>query len=61
MAPGLVTVAHLPSTVVPTRRFADGLPVGVQIVSGFLEDKTTLRFEQLLHERLCGYVMPSLD
>lgn len=57
--PGLITVAHLPSTVVPTRRFADGLPVGVQAVSSFLDDKTTLRFAQLLHDRFGGYTMPA--
>ncbi|RUM20454.1 amidase [Rhizobium vallis] len=56
--PGVVTVANLPSTVVPTRRFVDGLPAGAQIVGDFLEDRTTLRFAQLLHDRLGGYEMP---
>ncbi|WP_429817634.1 amidase [Ensifer sp. B1-9] len=57
--PGLITVASLPSTVVPTRRFVDGLPAGVQVVGDFLGDRSTLRFAQLLHERLGGYEMPA--
>lgn len=56
--PGLITVAHLPSTVVPTRRLVGGLPAGVQAVSSFLCDKTTLRFAQLLHDKLGSYTLP---
>jgi len=56
--PGLITIAHLPSVVVPTRLLVNGLPAGVQAVSGFLDDKTALRFAQLLHDRLGGYTLP---
>jgi amidase len=58
MWPGLITIAHLPSVVVPTRRLVNGLPAGVQAVGGFLDDKTTMRFAQLLHDRLGGYTLP---
>jgi amidase len=44
MWPGLVTVAHLPSTVRPIGTGADGLPLGVQIVGPYLHDRTPLRF-----------------
>jgi amidase len=47
MWPGLVTVAHLPSTVRPIGIGADGLPLGVQIVGPYLHDRTTLRFAAL--------------
>ena len=38
----LTTMAYLPATVVPVGRTAGGLPVGVQIVGPYLEDRTTL-------------------
>ena len=39
---GLVGVAYLPSTVIPVGRTRSGLPIGMQIVGPFLEDRTTL-------------------
>ena len=39
---GLATVAYLPATVVPVGRTPAGLPVGIQIVGPYLEDRTTL-------------------
>lgn len=56
--PGLITLASLPSAVAPTRHFTDGLPTGIQIVSGFLEDRTTLRFAQLVEEEFGGFIAP---
>ncbi|MBR1177199.1 amidase [Bradyrhizobium sp. KB893862 SZCCT0404] len=56
--PGLVTVANLPATAVPTRRLVGGLPAGIQIVGPYLGDRTTLKFAQLLDERLGGFVPP---
>ena len=56
--PGLITVVNLPSTVVPTRHFTEGLPTGVQIVSGYLEDRTTLGFAQLIEDELGGFMPP---
>ena len=38
----LIGMAYLPSTVVPVGRTADGLPIGVQVVGPYLEDRTTL-------------------
>lgn len=48
--PGLITMSRLPSTVVPVGRTSAGLPVGVQVVSGYLEDRTTLDFAGRLAE-----------
>jgi amidase len=56
--PGVVTVANLPATAVPTRRFVDGLPVGLQIVGPYLEDRTPLRFAQLVEAQLGGFIPP---
>ncbi|HEY7457436.1 MAG TPA: amidase [Xanthobacteraceae bacterium] len=56
--PGLITLVNLPATVVPTRRFTEGLPTGIQIVSGYLEDRTTLGFAQLIEDELGGFMPP---
>jgi amidase len=56
--PGIATVAGLPATTVPVERSAAGLPVGVQIVGPYLEDRTTLAFGALLEQELGGFVPP---
>jgi amidase len=55
---GLATVAYLPATVVPVGRTADGLPVGVQIVGPYLEDRTTLAVGRAIEQLLGGFVAP---
>ena len=49
---------HLPSTVIPVGRTASGLPVGVQIVGNFLDDRTTLAFGREASDVLGGFVAP---
>lgn len=39
---GLASAAYLPTTVVPVGFTSAGMPVGIQIVGPFLEDRTTL-------------------
>ncbi|MDB6010403.1 MAG: amiE [Gammaproteobacteria bacterium] len=56
--PGLVTVANLPATAIPTGRLIDGLPMGLQVVGPYLQDRTSLRFAQLAEQALGGYVPP---
>lgn len=56
--PSLATCAQLPSTVVPLERTADGLPVGAQIIGPYLEDRTTLKFAQLVESAFGGFVPP---
>jgi amidase len=58
--PGLVTVANLPATAIPTGRRIDGMPMGVQAVGPYLEDRTPLRFAQLVERELGGYVPPPM-
>jgi amidase len=55
---GLPTVAYLPATAVPVGRTAAGLPVGVQIVGPYLEDRTTLAVARLVEDLLGGFVPP---
>jgi amidase len=56
---GLVGVAYLPSTVVPVGQVA-GLPVGLQIVGPYLEDRTPLFVAGQLTRILGGYTPPPL-
>jgi amidase len=56
--PALVTMALLPSTVIPVGRTAGGLPVGVQIVGPYLEDRTTLAFARAAERELGGFTPP---
>lgn len=54
----LATMAYLPATVVPVGRTASGLPVGVQIVGPYLEDRTTLAAGRAISEAVGGFVPP---
>jgi amidase len=55
---GLITIADLPATAIPTGRLVDGMPVGFQAVGPRLEDRTPLRFAQLAERELGGFVEP---
>ncbi|MEO3760261.1 amidase family protein [Mycobacterium sp. B14F4] len=55
---GLPTVAYLPATAVPVGRTASGLPVGIQVVGPYLEDRTTLAIARGIERVLGGFVPP---
>jgi amidase len=55
---GLVGVAYLPSTVVPVGFTPKGLPVGIQVVGPYLEDRTPLFIAAQMAELVGGYVAP---
>jgi amidase len=55
---GMVGVAYLPATVVPVGRTAAGLPVGMQVVGPYLEDRTALWVAARLAEVAGGYEPP---
>lgn len=57
---GLIGIAYLPSTVVPVGRTPSGLPVGVQVVGPYLEDRSALFVAARLAELTGGYVPPPL-
>jgi amidase len=52
------SMAHLPVTVAPSGRTPAGLPVGVQIVGPFLEDRTTIDFARRLADVAGGFEPP---
>ena len=45
---GIATLNGLPATTAPLGHSDDGLPIGVQIVGGYLEDYTTIGFAGLI-------------
>jgi amidase len=54
----LASLTYLPATVVPVGRTASGLPVGLQIVGPFLEDRTTLAVARCVEEVWGGFAPP---
>lgn len=56
--PGFASMPMLPSTAAPLERTAAGLPVGVQIVGPYLEDRTTIEFARLIEQAFGGFVPP---
>jgi amidase len=46
--PGMATLANLPVTAVPIGVTRAGLPIGMQIIGPYLEDRTPLAFAKLL-------------
>jgi amidase len=55
----LANVSYLPATVAPIGLTSDGLPVGVQIIGPYLEDRTTIHFAKLIEENFYGFQPPS--
>ena len=55
---GLAGESYLPATIAPAGTAKDGLPVGVQIVGPYLEDKTPIAFARQLAEITPGFVPP---
>jgi amidase len=56
--PSVATVAGQPATAVPLGRTRTGLPIGAQIIGPYLEDRTTLRFAELLAQEFGGFTPP---
>jgi len=48
----------LPGTVAPVGRTRSGLPVGIQIVGPYLEDRTPLDVAKRMAEVIGGYERP---
>ncbi|WP_245473220.1 amidase [Bradyrhizobium zhanjiangense] len=48
----------LPATAMPIERTPAGLPIGVQIIGPYLEDRTTIALAELLEREFGGFVPP---
>jgi len=57
---GIATLNGLPATTTPIGRSDDGLPIGVQIVGGYLEDRATIAFAGLIEREFGGFTPPPI-
>jgi amidase len=55
---GLANLSFLPSTVFPAGLADDGLPVGLQAISGEYNDRTTIDFARLVTREIGGFRAP---
>jgi amidase len=56
--PGLATMCGQPATAFPAGISGEGLPIGLQAIGPYLEDRTPIRFTQLLAEEYGGFQAP---
>jgi amidase len=56
--PAVATVAGQPATAFPAGRSREGLPIGLQAIGPYLEDRTPIRFVTLLAREIGGFVKP---
>ncbi|MGH2442848.1 MAG: amidase family protein, partial [Chloroflexota bacterium] len=56
--PGLATLTGQPATAFPAGQSADRLPIGLQAIGPYLEDRTPIAFAALLAEEIGGFVPP---
>ena len=55
---GMIVNSPLPSTVFPTGPSNDGLPIGLQAVSGCYKDRSTIKFASLIANEIGGFIPP---
>lgn len=51
----------LPSTAIPFDRSPEGLPIGMQVIGPYLEDRTTIVFAELVAREFGGFVPPPMS
>lgn len=56
--PSLATLPGLPATAFPVELSREGLPLGMQVIGPYLEDRTTLRFAALMEREWGGFQPP---
>ncbi|MDM0020629.1 amidase family protein [Variovorax saccharolyticus] len=55
---GIATLTGLPATVMPIGLSDDGLPVGMQVIGPYLEDRTPIAFAEAAERAFGGFVVP---
>ena len=58
---GVATAPGLPATVLPIGASAAGLPIGAQVIGPMFEDRTPIRFAELVEHEFGGFTPPPLD
>jgi amidase len=56
--PAVSTVAGQPATAFPVGRTRGGLPIGLQAIGPYLEDRTPIRFAALVAGEWGGFTRP---
>ena len=56
--PSVATLAGQPATAFPVGRSREGLPIGLQAVGPYLEDRTPIRFTAMLAGEIGGFQKP---
>jgi amidase len=56
--PAVALLPNLPATALPVGLSKAGLPMGVQVIGGWMQDLTTLRFAELLEREIGGFIAP---
>jgi amidase len=54
----IATLAGLPATAMPIGLSDEGLPIGMQIIGPWLEDRTTIAFAELIEREFGGFIAP---
>jgi amidase len=54
----VATLTGQPATAMPIGSSPEGMPIGMQIIGPFLEDRTTLAFAEHVERELGGFVAP---
>jgi amidase len=57
----VATLPGLPATAMPIDLSEPGLPIGVQVIGPFLEDRTTIAFAGLVARGFGGFVAPAMN
>ena len=56
---GIATSNWLPATTMPIGHDDRGLPIGMQVISGYLDDRTTIAFAGLIEREVGGFTPPA--
>ena len=56
--PAVATVPGQPATAFPVGRTRSGLPIGLQVIGPYLEDRTPIRFAALVAREIGGFTPP---
>jgi amidase len=57
---GIATLTGFSATTAPIDRTESGLPIGVQLIGGFLQDRTTIAFAELIEREFGGFIPPPI-
>jgi amidase len=55
----IATLNGFPATTIPIGHDPGGLPIGMQIIGGYLDDNTTIHFAELVEREFGGFIAPA--